>query len=249
MSRTAAGTASNTDVIGRVQAGGVRRGEVEAAPYIDRNGGPRDAGRLVASVDRPGIKTSIVQSRYQLNDDIYVDIPKNRLARLGDIYMSYVLGPEIENRGQVIVPTGLLRIESVAGDRALARIIRQFGEVRLDQRMIAAPDLSFPTGELSPVSAGTSGQVIYVHDEPVLPSIGHYVMISPTAKNGVHVGDQYVFVDNSTGREDENPAPPVTAGLAQVVRVTPYGSTAIIVGHVQPTIRDGMPVRLTGRMP
>ncbi|HMI43497.1 MAG TPA: LysM peptidoglycan-binding domain-containing protein, partial [Gemmatimonadaceae bacterium] len=76
------------DVIGRSGGGKVRRGEIEAAPYADRNGGPRDAGRLIASVDRPGIKTTIIQSRYQLNDDLYLELPRGRVARLGDTYMS-----------------------------------------------------------------------------------------------------------------------------------------------------------------
>jgi hypothetical protein len=99
------------------------------------------------------------------------------------------------------------------------------------------------------VVGGTRGTILYIHDEPVLPSIGHYVIVSLNAKSGVQVGDEVTFIDNSTGREDENPAPPVIAGVAQIVRVTPYGATAIIVRQVQPTIRDGMPVRLTGKMP
>ena len=93
------------------------------------------------------------------------------------------------------------------------------------------------------------GKVLYVHNEPVLPSIGHYVIISQNAKTGIRAGDEVTFIDNSTGREDENPAPAVTAGVGQVVRVTQYGATAIIVRQNQPTIRDGMPVRLTGKMP
>ena len=248
MSRAAAAMATG-DVIGRPRAGGVRRGELEAAPYADRDGGPRGAGRLVASVDRPGIKTSIVQSRYQLNDDLYLELPRGQAAHLGDTFMSYVLGPDLGDNGQLVVPTGILRIEALTpGQRPVARIIRQFGAIKLDQNIIGAPDLSLPTGTLSSVVGGPRGRVVYVHDEPVLPSIGHYVVISPNAKSGIHVGDEITFIDNSTGREDENPAPPVIAGTAQVVRVTPYGSTAIIVKQIQPTIRDGMPVRLTGKM-
>ena len=248
MSRAAAAMATG-DVIGRPRAGGVRRGELEAAPYADRDGGPRGAGRLVASVDRPGIKTSIIQSRYQLNDDLYLDLPRGQAAHLGDTFMSYVLGPDLGDNGQLVVPTGILRIEALTpGQRPVARIIRQFGAIKLDQSIIGAPDISLPTGALSSVVGGPRGRVIYVHDEPVLPSIGHYVVISPNAKSGIQVGDEITFIDNSTGREDENPAPPVIAGTAQVVRVTPYGSTAIIVKQIQPTIRDGMPVRLTGKM-
>ena len=247
MSRAAA--TLQRDVMGRSRGGGVRKGEVEAAPYADRGGGPRGAGRLVASVDRPGIKTTIVQSRYQINDNLYIELPRGAIPRLGDTYMSYVLGPDLGDNGQVVIPTGILRIESLPpGQRPIARIMRQFAEVMLDQRVIAAPTVSFPAGTLSPVVGGTRGRVVYVHDEPVLPSIGHYVIISPGAKNGVQVGDEVTFIDNSTGREDESPAPPVTAAVAQVVRVTPFAATAIIIRQVQPTVRDGMAVRLTGKM-
>ncbi|HEX6628972.1 MAG TPA: LysM peptidoglycan-binding domain-containing protein [Gemmatimonadaceae bacterium] len=246
MSRAAA--AMSADVVGRARVSAVRKGEVEAAPYADR--GPRGAGRLVASVDRPGIKTTIVQSRYQLNDDLYTELPRGATARLGDRYMSYVLGPDLGDNGQVIIPTGILMIEALPpGQRPVARIIRQFAEIKLDQRVIPAPDFTMPGGSLSPVIGGPRGKVLYVHNEPVLPSIGHYVIISPSAKNGLSLGDEVTFIDNSTGREDKNPAPPVVAGVGQVVRVTPYSATALIIKQDQPTIRDGMPVHLTGKMP
>jgi hypothetical protein len=32
------------------------------------------------------------------------------------------------------------------------------------------------------------------------------------------------------------------------VRVTQYSATAIIIKQIQPTVRDGMPVRLTGKL-
>jgi hypothetical protein len=245
-----ASAAMSAEVIGRSAGGKVRPGEIEAAPYADRDGGPRGAGKLVASVDRPGIKTTIVQSRYQLNDALYIELPRGRVARLGDSYMSYVMGSDLAEFGQVVIPTGILRIESLpSGQGAVARIIRQFGEIKLEQRIIPAPDLPSASGALAPVIGGTRGRVIYVHNEPVLPSIGHYVLISSSARNGVRVGDEITFIDSSTGTEDDNPAPAVIAGIGQVVRVTPLAATVIIIKQTQPTIRDGMPVRLTGKMP
>jgi hypothetical protein len=79
----------------------------------------------------------------------------------------------------------------------------------------------------------------------VLPSIGHYVLISPNAKSGIKIGDEVSFIDNLTGANSETEAPPVVAGIGQVVRVTPYAASVIIVRQNQPTIREGMWVRVT----
>jgi hypothetical protein len=250
LSRAARAAEANTDVIGRTRGNAVRPGEVEAAPYAERGGGPRNPGRLLASFDRPGIKTSLVRSRFQLNDDVYIELPKGSTGAVGEIYVSYVLGPDLDQFGQVVVPTGILRIESASpGRRSLARIVKQFGEVLLDQNLIAAPGLSLATGPASPVGNGARGKVVYVHEEPVLPSIGHYVLVSLSSKNGVQVGDEVTFVDNTTGTGDDGPAPPVVAGVGVVVRTTPYAASVIITHQVQPTIRDDMPVRLTGKTP
>ena len=245
MSRAAASITG--DVVGRVRAGLVRPGEAQAAPYADRDGGPRGAGRLVASVDRPGIKTSLVQLRYQLNDDLFVDLPKGSVARVGDTYMSYMLGPDLGDFGQVVIPTGILRIEAIApGQRPLLRIVRQLGEIVLDQQLTTAPDITVPTTRaLTPVAAGARGKVIYLDGDPVLPSIGHYVLITPNARSGIRIGDEVAFIDDLTGRNSDISAPPVVAGIGQVVRVTPYAASVIIVRQVQPTIREGMAVRVT----
>ncbi|MGH7652996.1 MAG: LysM peptidoglycan-binding domain-containing protein [Gemmatimonadaceae bacterium] len=249
MSRAAAAAAeSNNDVVGRARPGAVRPGEMEAAPYADRDGGLRGPGSLFSSADRPGIKTSLIQSRFQLNDALFVELPKGAVPRLGDTYMSYILGPDLGENGQVVIPTGIFRVEAInQRNRVLARIVRQLGEIDLGQPVMAAPDLTYPTGGVSPVVNGARGEVLYVFEEPILPSIGHYVLISQSSKNGVRVGDEVTFIDNTTGTGDDGPAPAVIAGVGQVVRVTPYASSVIIVRQMQPTIRDGMPVRLTAK--
>lgn len=249
LSRAAA--VAQQEIIGRSRGGGVRKGEVEAAPYADRSGGPRGSGMVVASVDRAGIKASLEQSRFQLNDNLYVELPRGAVPRLGDTYMSYVLGPDLGgDYGQVVIPTGLLRIEAMTpGQRPVARIVKQFGEILLEQRIIEAPSLPFPSGSLSALAGGMRGKVTYVHEEPVLPSIGHYVLVSLNSRNGVKAGDEVTFIDNTIGGGDPTAAPPVVAAVGQVVRVTPYGASVILVRQNQPTIRDGMPVRQTGTMP
>jgi len=235
-------------VINRSRNGGVRRGEVEAAPYVERRGGPSGAGRLVASVDRLGIQSTSIEARFQLNDRLYVQLPRGFVARAGDRYLTYVMGDQLADVGQVLVPTGIVRIEEVTpGQPTQARVIRQFAEIRLQQRVIPFSDAVLPAMESSPIAGGSSGKVLYLHNQPVLPSIGHYVVISPNARSGVQVGDEFTFVDAAVGRRNETAAPPVSAGVAQVVRVTPFAATAIIISQTQPTIREGMTVQLSGK--
>ena len=50
-------------------------GEIEAAPYVSRVGGPRSAGEILAAVDRPGIATSDREARFQFNDELYISAP------------------------------------------------------------------------------------------------------------------------------------------------------------------------------
>jgi len=218
----------------RSRNSGVRRGEVEAAPYVERRGGPAGAGRLVASVDRLGIQSTSVEARFQLNDRLYVELPRGLVPRAGDRYLTYVMGDQLAGVGQVLIPTGIVRIEQITpGQPTQARVMRQFGEIRLEQRMIPFSDVILPAAGTSPIAGGTSGKVLYLHNQPVLPSIGHYVVISPTSRTGVQVGDEFSFIDSSIGRRDDIAAPPVTAGVAQVVRVTPFAATAIIVSQTR----------------
>ena len=239
---------SNGQVIGRVRAGEVRLGEVDAAPFVDRDGGPPGVGRLAAAYDRPGIASKASEQRFQMEDAVFVELPKGRLANVGDRYLAFVHGPAIGDEAQLMIPTAIVRVEpGQFGGLTLVRIVRQFGEIRLDQSLIPLESV-LPVAGLarSPVANGGTSHVLWVHEDPVLPSVQSYVVLSSEAGNGVHVGDQFTLMDASV--DATHPAPPVPAAVAQVVRVTPYAVTAIVIGHEQPTIRAGMPARLTATM-
>jgi LysM repeat protein len=236
------------DVLGRDAVSAVRVGEVEAAPFVDREGGPRGAGRLAAAYDRPGIAAKASDQTFQLEDPIFVELPNGRVARLGDRYLVFVTGPAMGDDSQLMIPTGIVRVENVEpGQPVLARIVRQFGDIRLDQ-MLTAVESAVPaaTATRVPVSNGRAAQVLWVHNDPVLPTIQSYVVLSRESGNDVAVGDQFTLMDATV--DELHPAPPVPAAVAQVVRVTAFGITALMVDQAQPTVRAGMPARLTARV-
>ena len=239
---------SNGQVLGRERASSVRVGEVEAAPFADRQGGPHGAGRLAAAYDRPGIEAKASEQRFQLRDPIFVELPSGRPARLGDRYVAYVLGPSLSDESQLMIPTAIVQLENVRpGELTLGRVVRQFGEIKLDQLLVPLESaVPSPAMNPVPVSDGLTAHVLWVHEDPVLPSMQSYVVLTRETGSDVQVGDQFTLIDASV--DESHPAPPVPAGVAQVVRVTPYAVTALVVDQEQPTIRAGMPARLTARM-
>lgn len=240
---------SSGEVIGREGAGGVRRGEVEAAPFASQTGGPGGSGRLAAAYDRPGIDAPAGDQSFQLNDPVFVELPAGSAGRIGGEFLIYRHGPSISEVAQVMIPTGIVRVESMRpGEPALARIVKQFDEIHLDQRLMALEmfALSRP-GAAVTVTLGPIEKVVFVSGEPVQPSLQSYVMLTATAADGVRVGDRFTLIDDTI--DDRYPAPAVPAAVAQVVKVTPYAVTAIVVDHDQPTIRMGMTARLSARTP
>jgi LysM repeat protein len=238
---------SNGEVIGREQSSGVPAGEIEGAPFGSRIGGPQNSGSLAAAYDRPGILTAAGERRFQLKDRIFVNLPAGK-GEPGDLLLAYRLGPELSDDAQLVVPTGILRIESKQpGQPAIARVMRQFGELLLDQFLIKLDSIRPSVGTPVAVPPGPAERVIYVANDPVLPSLQSYVIISAKSVNGVRVGDQFTLIDDSI--DPQHPAPAVPAAIAEVVRVTPYAVTAIVVDHEQPRIYAGMAARLSARAP
>ena len=239
---------SSGEVIGRYSMSGVPAGEIEAAPFGARRGGPAGSGRLAAAYDRPGILADAGGRRFQLKDRIFVELPRNAAGRPGEVLVAYRLGPMIGDDAQVVIPTGLLRVESVVpGQPALARVMRQFDELTLDQRVMSLEAIEPTTKNAVAVAPGPVERVVYIANNPVLPSLQNYIILSSRAASGVRVGDQFTLVDDTV--DPRYPAPPVPAAVAEVVRVTPQGVTAIIVDQEQPRIFEGMIARLSARAP
>jgi hypothetical protein len=238
----------NAAVLGREAQGGVPRGEIEAAPFATRLGGPSNHGVLAAAYDRPGIAAAAGERRFQLNDRVFVNASRNTPARAGDLLLSYRLGDQITETAQVLIPTGVLRVESQQpGQPAMARVVAQFDEIVLDQHVTPLEAAVPSVGAPSAVAPGPAEKVLYVQNNPVLPSLQDYVIVSTRAMDGVRVGDRFTLIDDSV--DPNHPAPAVPAAAVEVVKVTPYAVTAIIVDHEQPRIYAGMKARLTARAP
>jgi hypothetical protein len=119
--------------------------------------------------------------------------------------------------------------------------------MRLGQSLMLLAETMPTPGILVPVAKGQSEKVIYISGNNVLPSLQSYVVLSSRPATSVRVGDRFTLMDDSV--DPRYPAPPVPAAVAEVVKVTPFAVTAILIDQDQPRVRTGMTARLTARMP
>jgi LysM repeat protein len=234
----------------RARVAGVRPGEIDVAPYVVGEKGPSLAGEIVGSAERPGIAMDVRGRRFQLNDVVYITPPPGSgPATVGARFTSLALGPIVMDSARLAIPTAILRIEEARPGRPVAaRVVKQFGTVEIGQPIVLytapTPSTRVPVASMDVLD----GRIIWIHNDPVLPSLQHYVFLD-VAPGAARVGDRFLLIDQTRRGAADSTKPPEPAALAQVVRVTPFAATAIVVDQELPTISIGMRARLSERVP
>jgi hypothetical protein len=232
----------------------VRKGEHDAAPYIDRPGGPRHAGHIIASSEVPGVDLIAPRSPYVLDEVLYVKLPDGVTATPGMHLAVESLGPEFDGYGQVMIPTGEVTVVAPGspGEATSVRLERQFAEVEPNQLVVPVDVPKYPAVGQRAVAVpdGVKAKVIWVSGNPAEPTLEFFVVLDASEKDGVHVGDQFTLVrprmrDDVTGLW----LPEQDIATTQVVRVGAHSSSAVVIAQTMPAISAGTPARLTAKMP
>ena len=160
-----------------------------------------------------------------------------------------------------MIPTGILEVvrspERIVGPgrdvAGVARIVRMFGTLREPDKLIPYdPTLANVSGRPRPMlpRGAPTARVRWVVNEPVLPSLQSLVIIDASLRTGIRVGDEFtLYAPRRRGAEGEPTLPETPIAVAQVLRVTPYGATAVVIGQEQPAIRAGVHARLSAKTP
>ncbi len=233
----------------------IREGDYIAAPWLAHDDATRSDGRIVGSAELPGIVQASNRRRIFPQERIYITLPAGTSVSRGEHLVTLAEGPQLPG-GKVLVPTGVLEIERVGdGEASTARVVQQFGDMYLGQAVMQLQRLSLPMeARPSPLANGTEARVISVPSGVVLPTLGYYVILSVTTSDGVKVGDQFTLYEARRKGPSLDGVAPVTlpeepVALAQVVKVTDLGTTAIVVSQRHPVIHEGVNARMTARMP
>lgn len=228
-----------------------RRREAERVPFLVGLGGLDGAGRLVLPQARTvSGMAATAPSLVQQYDRVRLVLPRGSTVAPGMSLLTLRYGPTLEGIGRVAIPTGILRViaDSAGG---IAELVTQFDQVATDHLVVptwttpAVAD-SVPT----PVTAGPTTAVLWIAGEALLPAPGAAILLSRGSGEGLRVGDQVTLARQDRPARRRAPMPePVDVGVAQVVRVTRAGASAVLLSQVQGAIAVGMTGRVTARLP
>lgn len=251
---TVAGSPDGTGrtIVGRVAASSVNRGEILSAPWVDREGGPREFGRLVETTAQSIVIAAENRTRLSPHDRVFIFAPRNVAPERGERYLVVERGPLLDYVGQIMIPTGIIEVEVPrAGEASTARIVQSFDEIKMGQLLL--PMTSVPTvdgtAQAAAVETGPQARVMWIYGDVRLPSLQRYIILDATERDGVKLGDQFTVMRRTQRLEGGARLPAEDIAVAQVVRVTPYGTTAVILGQRHGAITEGSHARVTARLP
>lgn len=232
-------------------ASAVRTGDYLQAPFMWDATGIPGAGQVTEGSSTDGIGIYNTSRPIQYMENLYVRVPEGAAGNLDDRYLTFRYGPTIEGQGRVVIPTGIVKVTTAAvGGRAQAVLLAKFEDVFAGHAVMPLDTLSMEPGVFpSRVEFGIATTITYMYGEPVLPPVGHQIIFGAKASDGVVPGDQMTLQVPGNVAADGSQLPPQDIAIAQVTRVTPWGSSAIIISQTDGGIKTGMTARLSGKMP
>jgi hypothetical protein len=232
----------------------VRAGEYLAAPFVGPDGGPSGAGRITGAATTGNLPENTEGKSLLHMDRVVIQPPAGVRAVRGDRFMVYRLGDKLVGRGQIVEPVGTVLVEDAgsaqAGGAVLGVVDLMFHSVRVGDGLIPLDTLVQREGVFPAASEPyLTATILWVQYGPLLPSIGAYVIFNAAALDGVVTGDQITIVRPRGYDVNGDKLPDEALAVAQILKVTERGSSAVIIRTMNAGTAVGAIGRLTAKMP
>jgi hypothetical protein len=227
----------------------VRRSEFYSSGFLSE-GMSLPYGRLLGVVDPAQIEKVSNASTAMLYSRVAVTPPAGGSYRVGDTLLIVIVDREVEGHGEVVVPTGLVRITDATREEQVGEVIAVYGRIISGQRVLPADPFNDP-GAVRPVpiADGVRARVIALRDQHVLTGPQQIVFLDRGRKDGVGLGDTFELLQTPETRVDAPDVVSEVIATAHVVRVNEGTSTAMVVRVVRADLKPGIEARQIAKLP
>jgi hypothetical protein len=227
----------------------LRSGEFHSSGFLTE-GRDLSYGRLLGRVSPTQVSAVSVRETATLYTDVLLRAPRGTAYETGDSVLIVRLGERMGNLGQVVLPTGMVRITEVADGRVVGSVIAVYGEITEGQLLLPAETFT-PSGEARavPVADGVQARVLGSATPQILKAPQDVVFLDKGRQAGVAPGDIFEVRRTEARRGDGATTVPELMAVLQVVRVGERHATARVINVMLPAFDEGAESRQVGRLP
>ncbi len=215
----------------------VGRGRVYAAPWLLR--GAQEPAHLGTLVGHAGPATP---GQTFITYDLVKIAMTGRTPSVGEHLLAYHVARTIPEVGQVVVPTGLVKVTSVEGGKVVGVVTEEYEHMSEGDFVGPVPTYTLRPGQHArAVANGPRAMVMGMADEAQMAGMGEVVFLDLGSNNGVQLGDEFEIRDWGEGGH-------LLEGTLQVVGTQPQTSSARVVYLKDDVFKQGVVVRLAKKM-
>jgi hypothetical protein len=228
----------------------LRSGEFYSAGFLSE-GDTLPFGRFLGPVTPEQIESARSRAAVQLFTVVGIQPPAGASYAVGDTLVIVDRHDGPIGYGEILVPTGLIRITGQNGNQAVGDVVAVYWPIRDGQRVLPAEKFSDPGAvQYRAVSQGVEGRVLAPRDLREMRHPQDVLFIDIGSKNGVVVGDLFQ-ARRTPGPQDQTEANAVDELMAtlQVVHVRTRSATVKVINVLSPHIPLGTRVKLVAKLP
>lgn len=176
--------------------------------------------------------------------------PPGGRYQVGDTLLVALVRQEIRGYGEIVVPTGLLKVVDVSRPENVAEVIATYAPVRDKQVLLPAEQFRDP-GNVRPVpiSDGVRARLLGHRDRQPLTGPQDVIFLDRGRRDGVAIGDVFELHQRVRERAEMATVTDDLMATVQVVHVGERTATALVVTVTQPDIPAGTEARQVAKLP
>jgi hypothetical protein len=227
----------------------LRRGEFFAAGYLTE-GQQLPFGRLVGAVTPQQIRNLSERATATLYTAVALVPPAGASYQVNDSLLVVQTSPGPEGFGDIVLPTGMVRVTGHNGDQVLGTVVSVYGPIRNGQQVIPADKfVDGGTTRAKLITDGIAGTVLGQREIRELKHPQDYLFIDVGTKDGVARGDVFEI------RRDAGPRPggantvDEVMAVVQVVHVRERSATVKVFQVISPDIPPRTRIKQVAKLP
>jgi hypothetical protein len=226
----------------------LRRSEFYSSGFLTENQ-KLPFGLVLGPVQPQQIRANSANASALPFSTIAIEAPRGATYQIGDTLLVARLG-EFESYGQVVVPTGLVRVVDTVQGRYVGTVVATYGPIRNGQRVLPAEKFT-PSGESHavPVSEGVQATFLGGTGRQDLKAPQMVVFLNKGREDGVAPGDLFEIRRRAERLSDGRQLINDVMATLQVVHVRDHTATARLINILSPDIPPGTGARQVAKLP